>query len=269
MRGLLLVMFLLGVGLIVAWSLRQSREHQEAQAVAAASTLPAKAMSAKQPVTLDAGDVAAPETRDLLADIMLSHDDFARDVIFLLASSIRNRCEPQHAHDLTHMVMQARLPVLLGASTVLNSQPELRPKLYELLRHLASMAPCGQLLNISIGKYHMSLDPAGYAAAFPDSYFDPAIDDVPAEFAGRDLHSRSEDPCTQIGYAVLPLGVERAWQCGRLRADARRHLVLDTCAAVLQHSPAPAASALQTTAIQQDMAMAIHTQLERLQELCR
>lgn len=269
MRWLALAILLVGALSVLGWKLGKQAEHHDVPATSATTALPAKVVPVQPPVTLDADEMVAPATRDLLADIMLSHDDFARDVIFLLVSSIRNRCEPQSAHDLTHMVMQARLPVLLGASAMLNNQPELRPKLYALLRHLASIAPCGQVLSINIGKYHLQLDPAAYAAAFPDSYFEPTSSDVPAEFAGRDLHSRSEDPCTPMGYAVLPLGVERAWQCGRLRADARKHLVLDTCAAVLQSSPAPAASALQTASVQEDMARAIHDQLERLPELCR
>ncbi|WP_266157320.1 hypothetical protein [Dyella silvatica] len=264
----LLALLIVLIGLCLVWRIGRQPDRPATQGVSPTAVLP-QALAAPLPLDIDAGDMLPPATRDRIAEAMLSHDDFVRDVSFLLVSSIRSRCEPLHAHDLTRMVMQARLPVLLGASTVLIEQPELRPKLYGLLRHLAAMAPCGRSLHIAIGKYRMRLDPSGYAAAFPDSYFDPASDEVPSEFAGRDLHARSDDPCTPIGYAVLPLGVERAWQCGRLRADARRHLVVDTCAAVLQRSPGPAASVLQSAVVQQEMALAIHNQLERLPVSCR
>ena len=214
------------------------------------------------PSTLDGGALLAPAQRDALAALLLAHDGFAHDLAFLLAASLRDRCAPAHAHELARMAVAAHLPVLDGATVALQGRPELRGAAYALIRRLAATAPCGRPLDVAIGRYRATLDPERYAAAFPDSYFDPGLDAPPPDVAGRDLGERGADPCTSIVYAVLPLDAERAWECLGLRATLRRRLQ-ETCAAGLHDAPAADA---QTEA---RLAASIHDDLERLPAMCR
>jgi hypothetical protein len=251
---------------VVHWPLHRDGTAAAPRVIA---PVPDSVQPTQRPVRIDAGDTVTPATRDVIAADMLGSDDFAHDIMFLLASSLRSRCDPEQAHDLPRMVIQAHLSVLHGVAATLGSNTALRPQLYTLVQRLVSMAPCHRSLAITIGAYHAQLDPSRYAAAFPDSYFDPTLAQPPEEFAGHALHERVEDPCTSIGYAVLPLGLEGRWQCATLRADARRHLVLDTCAAVLKRLPPPGGKALQSAAAQQQLAVAIHAEIGKLPAMCR
>jgi len=209
--------------------------------------------------TLDAGALLAPTQRDALAVLLLARNDFANDLLFLFAASLRDRCNPAHAHELARMAVAARLPVLDGAMLALQRVPELRGAVYALVRRLAATAPCGRPLDLVIGRYRARLDPERYAAAFPDSYFAPDLDTPPADIADRGLRDRTADPCTPIIYAVLPLDAERAWECQGLRVMLRRRLV-QTCAAGMHEAPATRTAQL---------AASIHDDLKKLPAMCQ
>ncbi|WP_243041277.1 hypothetical protein [Dyella sedimenti] len=202
----------------------------------------------------------------VLAGLLRSRDDFARDVLFLLASGLRDRCDPSHAHELARMAVLARLPVLEGMTDALSGQPELRPVLYAMIRRLVATAPCGRRLDIDAGGYALRLDPEPYALHFPDSYFDPGLDVAPPDIAGRDLRERLGDPCTPVAYGVLPLGDQRAWVCTNLRANLRKR-ALATCEASLRGKPglmAPPSPEVSAT-----LAEAIHRDLSRMPAMCQ
>ena len=108
----------------------------------------------------------------------------------------------------------------------------------------------------------VSLRPVRYAAFFPDSYFDPALTGAPNDFAGRSLSDRVADPCTPIGYAVLPLGGDRSWVCAGARAAMRRHVVADLCRSAFDRGQSGAA-------MQMALAKAIDASLQTLPPACR
>lgn len=220
-------------------------------------------------VRIDANGLLTSQERDAMAEQLSGNDGFAHDVVFLIAGSVRERCSAAHAHELAQMAVQAHLPALSGISAVLDKHPELRPRLYAVVRHLAAIAPCNRVVDIVIGRYRMHLDVEAYAAAFPDSYFDPSLSSLPMDFSGRDLATRVADPCTPIIYGVLPLGVEGPWQCISLRANARKHLAIDTCGAILSEAAKHSTNALQSMDIQRSMAIDIHESLEKLPAMCR
>jgi hypothetical protein len=213
-------------------------------------------------VQLDAEDLLAPTERDALGELLRTRDDFAHDLLFLLAASLRDRCAPAHAHELAHMAVAAGLPVLNGAETAMAARPELRRAAYALVRRLAARAPCGRTLHIVIGGYRAAFTPELYAAAFPDSYFEPSLQTPPPDIADRDLGRRAADPCTPVVYAVLPLDAGRAWACLGLRATLRRRL-RDTCDAGLHGEKAVDAP----TAAR--VAASIHDNLAALPAMCR
>lgn len=215
-------------------------------------------------ILVRADEMLTPAQRDALAIKLHEQDAFADDVLFLLLSSLRDRCLPEQAHALARMAVAAHLPVLEGATAALSEETALRPALYALIRHLAATAPCGHPLEIAIGNYRVNVDPARYAAAFPDSYFDPTLDAPPSDADHRDLRSSSEDPCTPIAYAALPLQAERAWTCMGLRANLRKR-VLATCAAALHDQPAAATS----VSLPSRLAASLQGELEKLPVMCR
>lgn len=213
-------------------------------------------------VRLDADDVVTPAEREALGKLLRQRDDFARDLLFLLAASLRDRCAPAHAHELARMAVAAHLPVLDGADAAVATAPGLRRATYAVVRRLAAAAPCGRTLRIVIGGYGATFAPERYADAFPDSYFQPSLPTPPPDIADRDLGRRAADPCTPVVYAVLPLDAERAWSCLGLRATLRRRL-RDTCDAGLHGGKtvdAPTAAHL---------AASLHDNLEALPAMCR
>ncbi len=218
------------------------------------------------PVSIDAGSMD-DGLRDAIAANLRSDENLVRDVTFLVASEVQVRCDPAHAHDLPRMAVQAHLPMLRGVQALMEKRPDMQSYFHSLLQRISTGAPCGRMLDIAVGSFRMPLDPSVYSAAFPDSYFDPALQAVPGEFAGRDLHVRGKDPCTPIGYAVLPLDAERPWQCGSLRAALRRRVITQTCPDVLRSLPTSPTAA--TPAAQQQMARAIRSGLDALPAMCR
>jgi hypothetical protein len=224
---------------------------------------PTSAHAAASPaVRLDADNLVAPAERDALGELLRQRDDFAHDLLFLLAASLRDRCVPAHAHELARMAVAAHLPVLDGAEAAVATTPGLRHAAYALVRRLAAAAPCGRTLRIVIGGYDTTFAPERYAAAFPDSYFEPSLQAPPPDIADRDLGARAADPCTPVVYAVLPLDAARAWSCLGLRATLRRRL-RDTCDAGLHGGKtvdAPTAAHL---------AASLHDNLEALPAMCR
>jgi hypothetical protein len=143
-----------------------------------------------------------------------------------------------HAHELAAMAARARLPVLAGVTDALGKDVERREALLDGLRTVAAHAPCQGIFEMSLGTFRQRIDAAGYAAAFPDSYFDPDLDTVPKHFGTTTLAQRAVDDCNRVAYAVLPLDEPRAWQCTALRAAARQH-VLTLCHQTPQGASTP------------------------------
>ena len=155
---------------------------------------------------------------------LVSTPEAANDVIFLTVAAAYGRCAPAHAHELGAMAARARLPVLAGLTSVLGPHTGNRSALLAGIRELAARLPCDGPVDVSIGPFRQHVTLQTYAAAFPDSYFDPSLSSASAEFAGRSLAARATDTCNGVAYAVLPLDAPRAWQCTALRAEARRRV---------------------------------------------
>jgi hypothetical protein len=187
---------------------------------------------------IDAGSRLSVSGRNLVARQLDVHDGFEHDLLFLLNSSLYGRCHPERAHDLGRMAVAARLPVLDAMEPLLHQDPSLRDQLYSMIRSVAAEGDCAASLQLVIGDYAATLQPARYAMFFPDSYFDPGLAAPPNEFGGRSLAERAADPCTEVGYAVLPIGGGQSWVCLGARAAMRRHLVVDLCGAGGSHAPA-------------------------------
>jgi hypothetical protein len=173
--------------------------------------------------------VAAPEAMagDALANIgmaLSATPEAANDVVFLTAAAAYGRCEPAHAHEFGVMAARARLPVLAGLTSVLSPASGSRATLLAGIRELAGRLPCDGPVILAIGPFRQRVDIHAYAAAFPDSYFEPDLPSASAEFAGRSLADRANDSCNGVAYTVLPLDAPRAWQCTALRAETRRRI---------------------------------------------
>lgn len=166
----------------------------------------------------------ADETSARIATLLHSDAAFARDVTFLVAASIRERCSPEHAGELAKMANRARLPVLAATSEVTAREPVLDQPIYRAIQFLANAAPCGRVLDMTASGLQLQFDPQRYAQAFPDSYFAPSMEAVPREHAGRPLAVRAAQACQSIAYAVLPLG-RPAWQCTSLWSTTRTRIV--------------------------------------------
>lgn len=208
---------------------------------------------------VDAGARLPASSRDRVARQLNAHDGFERDLLFLLNSSLYGRCNPGHAHDMGKMAVAARLPVLSALVPLWHQDVSLRDQVYGMIRSVVAEASCDRPLPLVIGDYATTLQPMRYAAFFPDSYFDPVLAAPPKEFVGRDLAERVADPCTAVGYAVLPIGGDRSWVCLGARAAMRRHVIVDLCGSALGHA-APDAPAL---------AQLIDTSLQALPPACR
>lgn len=159
-----------------------------------------------------------------LGPLLQGSTAFADDVLFLVAASVRTRCQPAHAHELATMAAQARLPMLAGVTEAIGTQTSLRDALLAVVRDVSGRAPCTGSFDLTVGDFTQRMDVERYAAAFPDSYFDPAITVTPQEFANRPLADRAHDECGKVAYAVLPLDAPRAWQCAGLRAQGRERV---------------------------------------------
>ncbi|WP_281848515.1 hypothetical protein [Dyella sp. GSA-30] len=201
---------------------------------------------------VDAGAWLSPDNRGTAARQLDAHDGFERDLLFLFNSSLYGRCHPEHAHDIGRMAVAARLPVLDAMAPLWHRDPSLRDELYRMIRSVVAAADCDRPLSLVIGNYATTLQPARYAAFFPDSYFDPGLSAPPDEFAGRSLAERVADSCTAVGYAVLPLGGDRSWVCLGARASMRRHVIADLCGSISGRATpdAPALARLIDTSLQ-------------------
>jgi hypothetical protein len=211
------------------------------------------------PYRVDAGEWLPADRRNMVARQLDAHEGFERDLLFLLNSSLYGQCHPEHAHDMGRMAVAAHLPVLDAMVPLWGQDSSLRDQLYGMIRSVVAKADCARPLPLVIGDYATTLQPARYAAFFPDSYFDPGLAAPPNEFAGRNLAERVADPCTVVGYAVLPVGGDRSWVCLGARAAMRRHVAVDLCGAAVDHV-APDAQAL---------ARLIDTSLQALPPACR
>ncbi|MCI2260785.1 hypothetical protein Q7W82_13410 [Xanthomonas indica] len=193
----------------------------------AAPTPRAAAARAAHTPTVPAFHVAplSDDTADKRITTLLHSDPaFARDATFLIAASVRERCAPAHAGELAKMANRARLPVLVATSEVTAREPNLDHPIYQAIQRIAAAAPCGRTLDLTATGLLLQLDPERYAAAFPDSYYQPALDTVPHEYAGQPLRTRAAQECQSIAYAVLPLGRD-GWQCRALWSGMRLRIV--------------------------------------------
>ncbi len=213
-------------------------------------------------VRLSAADVKA------IGDRIQVVDGFGSDIAFLLIASVRERCSPEHAHELARMAVRAQLPVLQGTAAVTESQPALEKPIYALVDQLSRRAPCHRALSIRIGDASFDINPEAYAAAFPDAYFDPGLDRTPAEFSGEPLGQRVNDECLSIAYATLPLG-NTQWQCGALRSSARARITRQVCAAQLQADGLARYGVPLTNAFGRAIAPQVGQVLEALPAACR
>lgn len=229
---------------------------------------PIRPAPASTPVRMDGDGAVVPAQVQALAALLRSRNDMVRDVLFLLAGGLRDRCNPAHAHELARMAVIARLPVLEGMSDALAGQPALRSALYVLVRQLVATAPCTGPLRIDAGGYAMDLDPETYARHFPDSYFDPGLDAAPPDIAGQSLDARLADPCTPLAYGVLPPGDQRAWVCTNLRANLRKR-ALAACDASLRGSSGLAGPQPLPADVAMALAETIHRGLAQLPAMCQ
>ncbi|HBC52453.1 TPA: hypothetical protein ACGW13_003683 [Stenotrophomonas maltophilia] len=146
---------------------------------------------------------------------------FRNDVLFLLAATLRDRCQPAQAGVLARMANRASLPVLAAVSAVTQQDPSLDRPIYQYIQHRADATPCGQTLQMPLaGGRRMAVDIEQYARTFPDSYFDPQRSSEPRDFGGLSLQQRAGNACNSVVYSVLPLG-GTDWRCSSLRAQAR------------------------------------------------
>lgn len=146
---------------------------------------------------------------------------FRNDVLFLLAATLRDRCQPAQAGLLVRMANRASLPVLAAVSAVTQREPALDRPIYQFIQHRADATRCGQPLQVPLaGGRSMDVDIEQYARMFPDSYFDPQHSHEPRDFAGLSLLQRAGNACNSVVYSVLPLG-RSDWRCSSLRANAR------------------------------------------------
>lgn len=132
---------------------------------------------------------------------------FRNDVLFLLAATLRDRCQPAQTGLLARMANRASLPVLAAVSAVTQQDPTLDRPIYQYIQHRADATRCGQPLQMPLaGGRSMQVDIEQYARTFPDSYFDPQRSSEPRDFGGLSLQQRAGNACNSVVYSVLPLG---------------------------------------------------------------
>ncbi|MBB5944065.1 hypothetical protein [Xanthomonas sp. 3307] len=216
--GIALAAFALAIVGGVLLTLRAQRHAIPAQSAATATARPPIAPAFPvAPLPDDAADKR-------ITALLHSNPAFARDATFLIAASVRERCAPAHAGELAKMANRARLPVLAATSEVTAREPDLDHPIYQAIQRIAAAAPCGRTFDLTATGIPLQLDPERYAAAFPDSYYQPTLDTVPHEYAGQPLGDRAAQECQSIAYAVLPLGRE-GWQCRALWSGMRPRIV--------------------------------------------
>ncbi|WP_294990647.1 hypothetical protein [uncultured Stenotrophomonas sp.] len=163
----------------------------------------------------------AADARQRIEQRLVEAPAFRNDVLFLLAATLRDRCQPAQAGLLARMANRAALPVLAAVSEVTRQDPALDRPIYQYIQHRADGLRCGQPLQMPLGAgRNMQVDIEQYARTFPDSYFDPQRSSEPRDFAGLSLQQRAGNACNSVVYSVLPLG-GTDWRCSGLRANAR------------------------------------------------
>ncbi|MEE6229776.1 hypothetical protein, partial [Stenotrophomonas maltophilia] len=133
---------LVAVVLLVWW------QRQRAPTAPPAVAFPAPASDASQRIEQLLGDGHA----------------FRNDVLFLLAATLRDRCQPAQAGVLARMANRASLPVLAAVSAVTQQDPSLDRPIYQYIQHRADATPCGQTLQMPLaGGRRMAVDIEQYA----------------------------------------------------------------------------------------------------------
>lgn len=192
---------------------------------------------------------------------------FRNDVLFLLAATVRDRCQPAQAGLLARMANRASLPVLASASAVTQQEPSLDRPIYQYIQHRADATQCGQPLQMPLaGGRSMAVDIEQYARTFPDSYFDPQRSSEPRDFGERSLQQRAGNACNSVVYSVLPLG-GTDWRCSSLRANARAR-VRGLCEDELRRQHGGIGGELDA-AVGQGMQSAVVSAIAALPEDCR
>lgn len=192
---------------------------------------------------------------------------FRNDVLFLLAATLRDRCQPAQAGLLARMANRASLPVLAAVSAVTQQDPALDRPIYQYIQHRADATPCGQPLQMPLaGGRSMAVDIEQYARMFPDSYFDPQRSSEPRDFGGLSLQQRAGNACNSVVYSVLPLG-GTDWRCSGLRANARAR-VRGLCEVELRRQHGGIGGELDA-AVGQGMQSAVVSAVAALPEDCR
>ncbi|HEL4267257.1 TPA: hypothetical protein UM524_004417 [Stenotrophomonas maltophilia] len=192
---------------------------------------------------------------------------FRNDVLFLLAATLRDRCQPAQAGLLARMANRASLPVLAAVSAVTQQDPSLDRPIYQYIQHRADATRCGQPLQMPLaGGRSMAVDIEQYARTFPDSYFDPLRSSEPRDFGGLSLQQRAGNACNSVVYSVLPLG-GTDWRCSSLRANARAR-VRGLCEDELRRQHGGTGGELDM-AVGQGMQGAVVSAIAALPEDCR
>ena len=192
---------------------------------------------------------------------------FRNDVLFLLAATVRDRCQPAQAGLLARMANRASLPVLASVSAVTQQEPSLDRPIYQYIQHRADATQCGQPLQMPLaGGRSMAVDIEQYAHTFPDSYFDPQRSSEPRDFGGLPLQQRAGNACNSVVYSVLPLG-GTDWRCSSLRANARAR-VRGLCEDELRRQHGGIGGELDA-AVGQGMQNAVVSAIAALPEDCR
>lgn len=192
---------------------------------------------------------------------------FRNDVLFLLAATLRDRCQPAQAGLLARMANRASLPVLAAVSAVTQQDPTLDRPIYQYIQHRADATRCGQPLQMPLaGGRSMAVDIEQYARTFPDSYFDPLRSSEPRDFGGLSLQQRAGNACNSVVYSVLPLG-GTDWRCSSLRANARAR-VRGLCEDELRRRHVGTGGELDM-AVGQGMQAAVVSAIAALPEDCR
>nr|WP_313287448.1 hypothetical protein [Stenotrophomonas pavanii] len=192
---------------------------------------------------------------------------FRNDVLFLLAATVRDRCQPAQAGLLARMANRASLPVLASVSAVTQQEPSLDRPIYQYIQHRADATQCGQPLQMPLaGGRSMAVDIEQYARTFPDSYFAPQRSSEPRDFGGLPLHQRAGNACNSVVYSVLPLG-GTDWRCSSLRANVRAR-VRGLCEDELRRQHGGIGGELDA-AVGQGMQNAVVSAIAALPEDCR
>ncbi|MBN4959261.1 hypothetical protein JY411_12645 [Stenotrophomonas maltophilia] len=242
--------WIMAAGVLGAVVLRVWWQRQRAPIAPPAVAFPAPSSDASQRIEQRLGDDPA----------------LRNDVLFLLAATLRDRCQPAQAGLLARMANRASLPVLAAVSAVTQQDPSLDRPIYQYIQHRADATPCGQPLQMPLAGGRMAVHIEQYARTFPDSYFDPQRSSEPRDFGGLSLQQRAGNACNSVVYSVLLLG-GTDWRCSSLRANARAR-VRGLCEDELRRQHGGTGGELDM-AVGQGMQAAVVSAIAALPEDCR